>query len=104
MQITDPLDHQLPPAGRYTLVQQQRQARHAVQIPVSASALARAHRERFEARESALAGFLAHGRHPLIRVHTEAPLLNSATRVLRRQRAIELPSLAGSAAAGPAAR
>lgn len=93
VQIVDPIDIQLPPAGRYAIVDRRTPDAGAVTISTRTPMLVHRHRQRFVEREKELATFFARGRHLLTRVQTDEPLLDASARVLLRQRA---PALAGT--------
>lgn len=92
VQIVDPIDRQLPPAGRYSVVDRRTPDASPVTISTRTPTLIHRHRQRFVERERELATFFARGRHLLTRVQTDDALLDAAARVLRRQ---ATPAMAG---------
>ncbi len=86
VQVVDPIDVHLPPAGRYAVVDRHRSGAGPMMIDTHSAALAQRHRQRFIERERELTAFFARGRHLLTRVQTDEPLLDTAARVLLRQR------------------
>lgn len=84
VQVSDPLERELPPSGRYELAAGTGEGGRRLTLAIGGRAQRERHAARFAARRQAVIDFFARGGHTCVGVSTEVPLVVSATRVLAR--------------------
>ena len=84
--VSDPLERELPPDGRYALVAAGAGDARRVALRVAGRAQRRRHAARFAADRASLDAFFAGGGHVCVGVSTDEPLLDAASRALARAR------------------
>lgn len=83
--ITDPLDHRLPPPGKYPISSSVQNDKSRWLLNIGSNAERKRYAQHFSEQQQDLKSLFAHNRHCYIGVSTDAPLLDSAASVLARQ-------------------
>ena len=84
VQIADPLDFQLPAAGRYPVVSALQTQAQPISIHTGDRHQLQQHAQRFTDHRQRLAEFFARGRNLHLLALTHQPVLDTATRILKR--------------------
>lgn len=99
VQIVDPLERTLPPAGRYPVVHQAAgRTQHSI-FQIGGRRQRQQHAERFQHEREAIVSFFARGGHKALLISTDQPLLDSAAQVLTRASPLDDASRAAPARA-----
>jgi len=85
VQIADPLEYALPSNGRYALISAFHNDRRPISIQTGARGQAGRYAERFTEHSQQVSDFFARGRHLHLLARTNAPLLETAERILERK-------------------
>ena len=86
VQITDPLDYNLPADGRFAITSMRTPgSENRLSLAMNAGHSSRDYRQRFDERQQAVSHFFAQGRHTTIQADTAAPLIDTAVRILQRK-------------------
>lgn len=102
VQIADPIERELPPAGRYPVVHAAAGRTERSILRVGGRRQRERHAERFQREREALAGFFARGGHQTLLVQSDEPLVDSAARLLTRSTTAANASSAEESSAGMA--